>query len=149
VSETVFVLRLIADNKGRATARVVEVTIHDVEKDHEGAWIPTKDFLPGNLRWTHTGERQLQLLIPRAPKHFDLGEVRPNGTECVLVVALTPQPVRAYNVLFPGKYRFRATLAAENASVATSLFMLAFTPMWNPTNEEALIAGIRLEQLSE
>jgi hypothetical protein len=145
----VFVLRLIADNKGPATARVVEATIHDVEQEHEGAWITPKDFLPGNLRWTHTGERQLQLLITGAPKHFDLGEVRSNGQQCILVVALTPQPVRGYNILFPGKYRFRIALAAENAPVATSRFTLTFAPTWNATDEEAIIAGVRLEELGD
>ena len=74
-----FVLRLAAKNRGRATARTVEASIHDVERQKDGVWVLVDTFLPSNLRWTHTADRQLPSLIPEVAKHFDLGQVQQNG----------------------------------------------------------------------
>lgn len=148
-TQTVFVLRLAANNRGRATARTVEAIIHQVEQQKDGAWVPVQTFLPSNLRWTHTADRQLHLLVPEAPKLFDLGEVQQNGpADCILLVAITPQPTRAYNIFFPGMYRFSITLAAENAPAAHTRFELSFFPKWSSSDEAMICGGIKLTEVS-
>jgi hypothetical protein len=66
----------------------------------------------------------------------------------MLIVSVTPQPVRAYNVLFPGVYRFSITLAAENAPAVRTRFELSFRPSWSSSDEAQLSQGITLKEIS-
>ena len=48
--DEVFILRLSVENKGPATARTVEVVVHDLQVKKDDTWSPNPSFLPSSLR---------------------------------------------------------------------------------------------------
>jgi hypothetical protein len=131
-SEERFMVRLLVHNKGPATARTVEAVVAQLRKWEGGSWVPVPSLLPSNLRWTHTGPEQqhLPLIISGAPKLIDLGELRQNADSTLFLFMVTPQPRNVYNLLFPGRYDFTVTVAAENAPARGCRFELTLSQEW-------------------
>jgi hypothetical protein len=148
--ECFFVVRLTVANRGPAAARMVEAVVHELERLEGGAWVRRGGFLPGSLRWTHGVEPHLALLMPKTEKHVDLGEIRRNGVtgnNAGLTFTIVPQPTLVYNSAGPGEYRFRVTVAAENAHPTTARFELRLTGEWHAEDEVMAQKGLSMRQL--
>jgi len=147
--ERVFVVRLRVENRGPDAARNVEAVVHGLRRKQDGRWVDAATFLPSTLRWTHVGDRQLPLLLPKTTRHLDLADIRRTthiGQDAVFVFALAPMPTFVYYLLHPGEYRFSVTVAAENARPRRADFELRLTGDWDP--EDAVMAkkGLTLQK---
>lgn len=82
--------------------------------------------------------------MPKTERLVDLAAIRRAGPGYTMTLAVIPQPRLAYNYLsVPGRYRFRLTVAAENAKPVSQRFVLKFAGAWDP-EEEAMAKAVEL-----
>ena len=135
----IFVLRILVENKGPSAAKSIEAVVRDVQAlDNAGRWVPPQTtFLATPLQWTHQDGALLALLIPHTAKHLNVGFLGRRRSGDYFQFSVVPQPTLAYNVVhLPRTYRFRITVAAENAAPVTRRFTFSFSGHWAPVTVE-------------
>lgn len=126
-----YYLRLWIENTGRRPAENVQVFLEQLSlKNDHGAFAPIMDYLPMNLRWSHSpGTTFLERINPQMGRHCELGSVmdpshRGHPSHLTLATEVTIQTVTQ---LQRGRYRLRLKVAGSNAAPVTTTIEMFFS----------------------
>jgi len=144
-------LRLWVRNKGSTRADKVQVFAEGLTKrTADGSFKAVEDFLPMNLRWSHTPNPDVlpevfaDGISPAMGKHCDLGHIV-DPTSCtdvgesldgvapgktVFALELEVKPNTRSHLLRPGTYRLKLRIGAANARPVTAILELNHTGEW-------------------
>ena len=159
--------RLTVANRGKTSAKDLEVIIHNVEQRVDGAWKRLSDFLPSNLKWTHTSQHYLPMLLPYTEKNIELAHIinpdannrgrvpgeynhahlKLSAAQTSVFFELTILPVSSYNIVGPGEYRFMITVGGSNCSPISSTFNLKLTGEWHTEENTMLTKGVEINRV--
>lgn len=152
VSRVIYVRIRVEHTKGK-TANNVEIILSKVEKKNEKSkWTEVKEFLPMNLKWSHT-HTQTVTLPPSSFRHCDLGSFgQYNGqivNQFLIDTIVQPNPVangKIPNLLSPGKYKFHILLTGENVKPVIKSWTIDFSPSWSNDEDEMLKKYIEIKE---
>jgi hypothetical protein len=129
-SQKALYLRLWVENSGRERATYVQVFASELkQKQSKGEFTGVSEFLPMNLRWSHSHEVFAEAISPDMGKHCDLAHVyvlpenvlsfptiaKPYKSPTVFQLDTEVVPSSLSNILGPGVYRLTLKIAASNA----------------------------------
>jgi hypothetical protein len=156
-------MRLQVWNKGRSTAKNVEVVLEEIFEFRQGAFRMRNDLVPADFRWTNqppdVPASRCDLLPPRIFKLCDFAVVtnrlpdewvarigaRVEGEpQVAFTFTLNPFPSNGANILAVGEYLLKITAVAENAKPNTVFLYLRVGPEWFPDEKRMLEEGLVL-----
>jgi len=141
-----YYFRIWIENVGRARAEQVQVFASSLSKQHaDGVFQPVDDFLPMNLRWSHTREIFAEGIAPGMGKHCDVGHIsspaslrelredHPEATpgQTVMALDLEVQPNTKTHLIPPGKYVLTLRIAGANCTPITQHLEITITGEWH------------------
>jgi hypothetical protein len=140
-----YYLRVWVENVGNLRAEQVQVFVSRLLRRHaDGNFREEPQFLPMNLKWSHTGEVFAPGLSPKMGKHCDVAHVvHPSGTatvghalsavqagNTVACLNLEVPPSTRSHLLSPGAYRLELRIAASNMLPLVRMIELTHTGVW-------------------
>ena len=160
----VYYLRIWIENRGTQRAHQVQVFVSQLLRKHaDGRFHEDLDFLPMNLRWSHTQEVFADGISPGMGKHCDLGFVpKPdqakearfasnfapkklaNSNSTWLSLDLEVRPNTETHILESGTYRLELRVAAANAKPWIEVLEVALTGNWFDDQAQMFSKGIGL-----
>ena len=157
-----YYLRLWIWNKGRDRAEKVQVFVNELSKrTADGTFFPIREFLPMNLRWSHSHEIFADGISPRMGKHCDLGhithpsvlfELNENLPEVsqgktVLALDLEEKPNTKSNLIPPGTYRLGLRIGGANCSPISKTLEITLIGDWFDDHEKMFRDGIGIKMI--
>jgi hypothetical protein len=157
--------RLRVKNRGNLRAGSVEVRVTTVrQRKADGTLFQLPEFLPMNLRWTHTERSVMEAISPGTEKHCNLGfvagPIQPATTsdagelrrpapspETEFELALEVLPNDRSHALRPGTYQLAIQVSAANASPVTTTFELTLEGRWFDDAGKMLREGVGIRSL--
>ena len=159
-----YYLRLWIHNCGRSRAEKVQVLLSEVtrENDH-GVFRPVKDFLPMNLRWTHSDFFRPEIFAdgispnmgkfcdlasicdPANPTQLPLPGLRPSEVTIDLWTEVFPNTLT--HRLLPDIYRFTLKIAAANCQPTEKHIEITVKGPWYVDEDVMLSDGIIVREL--
>lgn len=158
VTGNCYYLRLWIYNEGNLPATNVQVYANRLLRETNNTFVQLANFLPMNLRWSHTLELFRERIAPKMGRHCDLGHVadpalkavhgeqRPdvNANDTLLCLSLESLPNTLVHLLGPGRYRLELTIAADNCDPKRKTVIISLTGRWFQTEAEMFTQGISL-----
>jgi hypothetical protein len=156
-----YYFRLWVENTGSKLAERVQVCLYSVERrGDDRAFKKVDDFLPMNLTWTHTVDKDnrpkvyLDALSPGVGHHCDIGVVFNPELSCIVappeirqhpghklhsvrpeqtILKLTVEtdPLIQSNILTPGIYRLRIVVAASTVKAVKRTIEVNHSGYWD------------------
>jgi hypothetical protein len=142
----VFLMRFFVQNKGRSTAKNLEVTVDKIFLKSNGDWEICSNFLSSNLLWTNQNGSVLNNLLPKSRRNVDLAYIyKPvvsvrNQDETEMVVCISNIIFDDFNRFYPGDYKFVIIVGGSNCDPITKEFIISFKEDWE--SEALLIKSI-------
>jgi hypothetical protein len=128
--------RIWVRNDGRSSAEQVQVQASGLlRRSENGRFEEIRQFLPMNLRWTHTAAIYAPRISPGMGLHCELGRImrgQPDNFELLVEV----QPFTGWHRLPPGVYRLVLALAAANADASPFAIEIEVRGGWAEREEE-------------
>ena len=131
-----YYLRLWVFNSGKVRADRVQVFASKLLRQHaDGKFKIEQNFLPMNLRWSHSqlsskgSEIFAEGISPDMGKHCDLGHIKEDETP-KLELDLEVLPNTGSHILNPDKYRLNIKIAASNFKPITRTIEINLTGDW-------------------
>jgi len=140
-----YYLRIWVENTGNARAKYVEVFARRLLRKHaDDQFKEEPQFLPINLKWSHTGEVILPGISSKMGRFCDIGHmVSPDKTvaaghairgvaagQTVLCLDLQVAPNTRTHLVSPGIYRLQIRVAAANSRPVDHMIELTLTGKW-------------------
>lgn len=165
-----YYFRLQIWNKGKTSAKNVEVLMTDLLKQVGNSFQRVESFSPDNLTWStlfnHVGQhaRYCEFISPDTYKHCNLGHIHDpvyrkhlgNEDNQNLAVAST-ESIFSFGVHFksnilyylvsPGTYRVKIKVGCENASTIEKQYEITITGKWFEDETQMLDEGITITEL--
>lgn len=157
-----YYFRLWIENKGKTRGEKVQVFAAELSKRiADGTFRPVDDFLPMNLRWSHTHEIFAEGISPPIGKHCDLGHITvpdalvelqedhpdaPPGTT-VLALDLEAKPNTKSHLVPSGTYRLTLRIAGANCSPVTMTLEITITGDWYDDQPRMFRDGVGIRML--
>ena len=138
--ETAAFVRLRLDNRGRATARNVAVSVLKVHRWDPGAraWIRSRPELDGRLLQPSNqlaSQANLVDVFPYSDRIVDLASVDFNrvsdGASPIFIEITHPWPPNEANVLEPATWRLELLVVGDNIRAARSFVTVTFDGTWS------------------
>ena len=152
-----YYLRIWVENTGNVRAEQVQVFVSRLLRKHaDGTFKEERQFLPMNLRWSHTGEVFTSGISPKMGKHCDVGHIIhpgkaatathtvpavPSG-KAVMGLDLEVAPNTGTHLLGPGTYRLELRLAASNSPPVLKTVELTLTGDWFDDESRMFTDGV-------
>lgn len=163
-----YYLRLWVENKGTIRAEKVQVFAARLwRRLADGSFKQVEEFLPMNLRWTHSGSRiQPEIfadgISPKMGRHCDLGHIVDpkvrqtlgeslpgvGNDKTVLALELEVQPNTLSHLLAPGVYRLELLVAAANRAPIPNTIEINLTGEWHDKEEKMFSDGVGVKLVS-
>lgn len=152
-----FHFRLWIENEGKTRAEQVQVLAARLSRRTDnGSFKVDNDFLPMNLKWSHSHEIYLQGISPRMGRHCDLGHViEPSQragfkedlpgvatTNTIFTLALEAAPTSLTHLLKQGIYRLELRVASANGTPVTKVLEIVHSGNWYDDEEKMFRDGI-------
>lgn len=154
--------RLRVSNTGNYRAEKVEVMITEKHiRNKEGQFVKDVNFLPLNLRWSHDGVIIRESIAPSLFRYCDFGFiVHPDDkdvvslkdfnvekeSKVVLDLDLEVKPYTGSHLIFPGRYRVKIIVVADNSKVASKVFEIDFKDFWDEDEKAMLKDGLTVKE---
>jgi hypothetical protein len=163
-----YYFRIWVENKGNLRAERVQVYASSLLRKHaDGSYKRVKNFLPMNLKWSHSKQRPegpeifAEGISPFMGKHCDLGHIVDPGVrkqtnqtlpdfpeeETLFVLDLEVFPSTLSHLIPPGEYRIDLKIAAANAKPVTKTFELNITGEWYENENKMFADGIGIKEI--
>jgi hypothetical protein len=157
-----YYLRLWVENKGRSSAKNVEVFAKELSRSDRRR---VDRFLPINMLWTHIGQMHFPAIHPQAGKHCDIvhlvnpterskfpGEHDPARSDlpadkAILCFDTIVKANTTGHLQPPGCYLLELQVAAENAKSKTVVLRIEHDGTWSDDEEQMLGELITFEQV--
>lgn len=151
-----FWFRIWIGNVGNARAKNVEVFARRLLRKHaDGAFKEEPQFLPLNLKWSHTGEVVAPGISAKMGKFCDIGHViHPDKTgvaghaipgvaagQAILCLDLQVAPNTRTHLVAPGVYRLQVRIAAANSRPVDYTIELTLTGKWFDDQAKMFVEG--------
>ena len=169
-----FYLRLWVENFGHTAARRVQVFASRLSRMRDdGSWVENDQFLPMNLRWSHSQQRLsgpeifAQMIAPQMGKHCDLGHILdPDRREVfgleeqpwqtvdgdahntVLSLDLEVKPKTQTHLIAPGRHCLELRVAAANAEPVTVEIEFILSGAWIEDEGRAIPGMIEVRRVT-
>lgn len=154
-----YYLRARIENSGNFQLEDVEVVATEITKKRKnGKFIKIGDFLPLNLIWTVTHEITKLKIQPGLFKFLDFGHIEETkyknisdfgfeySSKVILELCTEIAPNTGSHLIFPGEYRIKLVIAANNLKPVTKIYSLIFADAWTDKQEEMLRKNILIEE---
>jgi len=163
-----YYLRIWVENRGRLRAERVQVFAAKLlRRRADGDFTEEKQFLPMNLRWSHSQQRPegpeifAEGISPGMGKHCDLGHIlHPDlrrktqqtlpgvpDEQTILELDLEVAPSTLSHLIRPGEYRLELKVAAANARPVTKVLEINLTGEWFDEESKMFAEGIGLKEV--
>ena len=157
-----YYLRIWIENQGYQRAEKVQVFASKLMRKHaDGVFREDKDFLPMNLRWSHSREVFAEGISPKMGRHCDLAYIeepllRAKGgrtltgvapDKTILALDLEVKPNTLSVLLAPGTYRLELKIAAANAPPKEKHIEINLTGDWFPDERKMFSDGVGIKEL--
>ncbi len=163
-----YYLRLWIENTGNRRAEKVQVFVARLFRRHaDGAFVEDSNFLPMNLRWSHSQPSPLgpeifaEGISPEMGRHCDLGHILDPCKR--MIIGINLPDVDAEKTIFefdlevspntlshlapPGFYRIEIKLAAANMEPITKTIELNHTGDWYEDESRMFSDGIGMREI--
>jgi hypothetical protein len=125
------------------------------------SFIEVAEFLPMNLKWSHTGEIFALGLSPNMGKHCDLGHVVDpqfrqqfgydlpyvSDNQTILTLDLEFRAATNGYLIRPGTYQLQIRIAGGNCAVVNKTLELTVTGNWFPQQDRMFAEGLGIRLL--
>jgi hypothetical protein len=158
-------------NRGRVSAKNVEVLITEVLRKKGNSYELISSFSPDNLSWSILFEapgktqRYCTYISPDTYKHCNLGHIHdPHyrqviGEDNTALNVHVPETIFCFDVLFrstilyylvgPGTYRISIKVGCENAKTIERQYQITITGKWFTDETRMLNEGISIKELEK
>lgn len=157
-------------NRGKVSARNVEVLITEVSRKKGTSYELISEFSPDNLSWSTIdeapgGKRFCSYISPDTYKHCNLGHIHdPNFRQTIgednPKLKVPPQEtIFCFDVLFkstilyylvgPGTYRIGIKVGCENARTIERKYKITITGRWSLDETRMLNEGISIREIQK
>lgn len=151
-----FYFRIWVENTGEVRAEQVQVFIRALLRRHaDGAYRVVANFLPMNLKWSHTGVVFAQGLSPQMGQFCDVGHiVHPSNAataghaldtaegQAVMCLDVEAASNTRSHLLAPGAYRIDLLIGAANSKPVAKSIDLTLTGEWFDEADAMFTDGI-------
>jgi len=152
-----YYLRIWVENDGSVRVNYVEVFARRLErKDADGQFKREPQFLPINLKWSHTGEVILPGISSKMGRFCDIGHIiHPKHTiaagdaiegvaagATVLSLDVQVAPNTRTHLLAPGVYKLGVRVAAANSRPVDYTIQLTLTGNWFDDQAKMFTDGV-------
>ena len=157
-----YYLRIWVENTGNVRAEQVQIFVSRLLRKHaDGMFKEERQFLPMNLRWSHTKEVFTSGISPKMGKHCDIGYiVHPSKAataghsvpgvppgKVVMCLDLEVAPNTRTHLLGPGTYRLELRLAASNSPPVPKTVELTLTGDWFDDESRMFADGVGFREV--
>jgi hypothetical protein len=168
-----FYYRFKVWNKGKVSAKNVEVLINDILKRHGTSFKRVEAFSPDNLKWSTLFDivggsivyrRYCDYISPGTYKHCNLGHVHdPNfrtsipGENNPNLLVRKDETIFCFDVHFrsnilyylvePGEYQIQIKVGCENAKTITKKYLVKISGKWFEDENRMLNEGVSVETI--
>ncbi len=158
-----YYFRVWIRNNGNLRAEQVQVFAARLLRKHaDGNFKEDRQFLPMNLRWSHSHEIFADGISPKMGKHCDLGYIMhpskaakagntlpnvPTG-KAIMSLDLEVKPNTMSHLLSPGVYQLELRVAAANLTPVLMILELTLTGDWYDDESQMFSHGIGLRDIS-
>jgi hypothetical protein len=158
-----YYFRIWVENKGNQRANQVQLFMARLLGKHaDGIFRPEDQFLPMNLRWSHSGEVFANGISPEMGKHCDLGHINHPGSaakvdetlpgvtsgKVVMGLDLEVRPNTKSHLLAPGTYQLVLKLAASNSKPVVKTLEFTLIGDWYDDERQMFSNGVGLREIS-
>jgi hypothetical protein len=159
-----FYYRFKVWNKGRVSAKNVEVLIVDILKREGSSFKRIESFSPDNLRWSTliVSRRYCDYISPDTYKHCNLGHIHdpkfrssisgednpklPVGkNEAIFCFDVHFRSNILYYLVGPGEYQIQIKVGCENAKTITRKYLMKVRGKWFEDENRMLNEGLSIE----
>lgn len=154
-----YYLRARIENTGNYQLEDVEAMVTEkTKREPNGQFKRDAEFLPLNLIWTVTHEITKSKIQPGLFKFIDFGHVEEtrfknlstfglsNNSRVVLELCTETSPNTGSHIIFPGEYRIKIIIAANNLKPITKIYSLVITDNWTDNQSEMFEKNIFVKE---
>ena len=159
-------------NKGKTSARNVEVIVSDVSKKEGDKYKRIEGFIPDNLLWSTmtksvaSGKEHrvyCPLISPDTFKHCNIGHINDpkfrayvgeddptmdiSETETVFCFDVNFKSNKLYFLIPPGTYNFKITAGCENASTISKYYTMTVSGKFHEEEPKMLNEGLSIKEI--
>jgi hypothetical protein len=152
-------------NKGKISAKNVEVIITELLKKEGNKYKIVESFSPDNLLWSTTGDIYAPYISPETFKHINLGHIHDPKVRANLSGENNPKlPVSneeaifsfdvhfksniLYYLIAPGEYKIELKVGCENAKTITKKYSINFTGKWIEDESRMLNESLKINSIN-
>jgi hypothetical protein len=154
-----YYLRLWVENVGMTRAEMIQVFAAKLSrKSADGTFREIPEFLPMNLKWSHTGEIFAPGISPSMGKHCDLGHLLDPqyqklfghilegvpDNQTILGLDLEMLTFTGTHLIRPGTYQMLLRVAGANCAVVEKTIELSVTGAWFAQEDRMFKEGLGL-----
>jgi hypothetical protein len=163
-----YYLRLWIENAGNVRAEAVQVFVKSLaRKQANSQFSEDRDFLPMNLRWSHSPSPLIFTSInPGMGRHCDFGHIvdpafdseflpskqffakKPDEGKTVVSLDVEFEPATYSHLIPPGEYRITLMIGGANFKPETTQLELVHTGNWHPDEEKMFSDGLGVTLLT-
>lgn len=152
VGKAIYIRICVSHEKGKSGENVEIILFRVLRKNKNDKWINVKEFLPMNLRWSHT-HSQTVTIPPKSFRHCDLGSFRKSQTTTKFLIDTIVQPNavsggKIPNLLSPATYKFEILLTGKNVKPVIKSWIIIFKPTWSDKESTMLKKNIQIREIN-